>query len=114
MVKNDLIPLLTTYREPEHHKLSYQVCVLLTKLTMPPQPSSYDIPLQIQYLQDFKEAFLINNGDPIAVLMILLSEPLSREDGYSNKKTSKTLFLIFVFLKIKNVIEKELKKIINL
>lgn len=71
-VSQDLIPIIEKYRDET--ELVMNTVKVIVFLTMPIDPSSDDISLQMEYLWSFKVSFSCN--DAIAVIVSLLEEPL--------------------------------------
>lgn len=71
-VSQDLIPIIEKYRDET--ELVMNTVKVIVFLTMPIDPSSDDISLQMDYLWSFKASFSCN--DAIAVIVSLLEEPL--------------------------------------
>lgn len=71
-VSQDLIPIIEQYRNET--ELVMNTVKVIVFLTMPIDPSSDDISLQMEYLWSFKASFSCN--DAIAVIVSLLEEPL--------------------------------------
>lgn len=88
-LQKDLIPLIITYRSDKElilpicmHFIFCFTCLfshigrLLVHLTLPAQPKSFDVALQVSYLQQYKEAFL--SKEVLTVIVGFLAEPLEK------------------------------------
>ncbi|KAH9307878.1 hypothetical protein KI387_035789, partial [Taxus chinensis] len=95
-MSQDLIPIIEHYRdEPETIINTVKVVVFLT---MPIDPSSDDVSLQMEYLWSFKELF--SRNDSIAVIVSLLEEPLERlECGAFTEDDWKVIQLVFTLFR---------------
>ncbi|XP_059067114.1 uncharacterized protein LOC131079685 isoform X2 [Cryptomeria japonica] len=95
-MSQDLIPIIEHYRdEPETIVNAVKVIVFLT---MPIDPSSDDISLQMEYLWSFKELF--SRNDSIAVIVSLLEEPLEHlECGAFTEDDWKIIQLVFTLFR---------------
>ncbi|OAY48388.1 hypothetical protein MANES_06G155000v8 [Manihot esculenta] len=72
IVSKDLIPIIQFCRDERN--LVLNAVKVLVFLTMPIEPSSVDIPQQIEYLWDLKSA--ITSSDTVGVIVSLLEGPL--------------------------------------
>ncbi|KAF8020353.1 hypothetical protein BT93_G0911 [Corymbia citriodora subsp. variegata] len=94
-VSKDLIPILEHCQDDR--SLVLNTVKVLVFLTMPIEPTSSDIPLQIEYLWDLKSA--ITMSDTVAVIISLLESPLEnlesevfKEDDWKLVQLVLTLF----------------------
>ncbi|XP_030548620.2 protein timeless homolog isoform X2 [Rhodamnia argentea] len=71
-VSKDLIPILEHCQDDR--SLVLNTVKVLVFLTMPIEPTSSDIPLQVEYLWDVKSAITVS--DTVAVIISLLESPL--------------------------------------
>lgn len=81
LVSTDIVPLIVQYQEDQD--IVYNALKILTFLTMPIDPTSDSLYMQCQSLNRIKECFLAN--DAVAVIVGLLSRPLSRYPRLSEK-----------------------------
>ncbi|KAG7612788.1 Timeless C-terminal [Arabidopsis suecica] len=72
IVSKDLIPIIEHYQD--EHNLVLNAVKVLVFLTMPIEPSSDDIPQQLEYLWGLKSAITFSNI--VAVIVSLLEAPL--------------------------------------
>ena len=81
LVATDLVPLVVQYQDDSD--VVYNALKVLTFLTMPVDPESDDLHVQCRELARIKDCFLAN--DAVAVIVGLLSRPLSRYPRLSEK-----------------------------
>ncbi|XP_027367392.1 protein timeless homolog [Abrus precatorius] len=81
IVSKDLIPIIEYYHEDRN--LLLNAVKVLVFLTMPIEPSSTDIPQQLEYLWGLKSA--VTNSDVAAVIVSFLERPLENleHDAFS-------------------------------
>ncbi|KAI4330916.1 hypothetical protein MLD38_029155 [Melastoma candidum] len=95
IVSKDLIPIIEHCQEDRH--LVLNAVKVLVFLTMPIDPMSSDVPLQIEYLWGLKSA--VTSSDAVAVVVSLLESPLEglesdafTEDDWKMMQLILTLF----------------------
>ncbi|KAG6548875.1 hypothetical protein Mapa_009637 [Marchantia paleacea] len=94
IVRRDIVPLIVRYSED--HELVLNCVKVLVFLTMPIDPSSNQISLQVEYLQHFRAALL--DDDTIPVIMSLLEDPLQHLERGAPKEDDWKMFQLFLTL----------------
>ncbi|BFI31474.1 hypothetical protein AXG93_4530s1190 [Marchantia polymorpha subsp. ruderalis] len=94
IIRRDIVPLIVRYSED--HELVLNCVKVLVFLTMPIDPSSNQVSLQVEYLQHFRAALL--DDDTIPVIMSLLEDPLQRLERGTPKDDDWRMFQLFLTL----------------
>eukprot|EP01117_Protostelium_nocturnum_P008224 TRINITY_DN2936_c0_g1_i3.p1 TRINITY_DN2936_c0_g1~~TRINITY_DN2936_c0_g1_i3.p1 ORF type:complete len:1043 (+),score=305.11 TRINITY_DN2936_c0_g1_i3:160-3288(+) len=98
IVSKDLLPLLISYSNVEFFSLHFEICKLLNLLTLAPDPKSHDIAIQLEYLQNYKAAF-IESEDGMAALISILSECVQKKKRQRTPEEGKLIELILTLIK---------------
>ncbi|CAN8244514.1 unnamed protein product [Cochlearia groenlandica] len=96
IVSKDLIPIIEHYQD--EHNLVLNAVKVLVFLTMPIDPSSDDIPQQLEYLWGLKSAITFSNI--VAVIVSLLETPLENlESDVFNEEDWKLVQLVLTLFR---------------
>ncbi|KAL2324601.1 hypothetical protein Fmac_023659 [Flemingia macrophylla] len=97
-VSKDLIPIIEYYHEDRN--LLLNAVKVLVFLTMPIEPSSTDIPQQLEYLWGLKSA--VTNSDVAAVIVSFLETPLENleRDAFSEEDWKLVQLVLTLFRNI--------------
>ncbi|CAM6071738.1 unnamed protein product [Sphagnum tenellum] len=95
-IAQDILPIITHYRH--HHEFVLNAVKVMVFMTMPVEPSTSNIPQQLEYLQTFKAAAL--EGDAIGVIVSHLQQPLEHmESGSLTDMDGKVFQLMLTFIR---------------
>ncbi|KAK9830387.1 hypothetical protein WJX72_011470 [[Myrmecia] bisecta] len=94
IAKTDLVPIIVTY--PTDTELVYNALKVVTFMTMPVDALSDNRTLQVEYMQQVKEAFL--GQDAMAVVVGLVADPLGRHPRM-NEKDVLIVQLVIAFIR---------------
>ncbi|CAK9270062.1 unnamed protein product [Sphagnum jensenii] len=95
-IAQDILPIITHYRH--HHEFVLNAVKVMVFMTMPVEPSTSNIPQQLEYLQTFKAAAL--EGDAIGVIVSHLQQPLEHmESGSLTDMDGKMFQLMLTFIR---------------
>ncbi|KAL3694777.1 hypothetical protein R1sor_008428 [Riccia sorocarpa] len=95
IVRRDIVPLITRYSG--EHELALNCVKVLVFLTMPIDPASTQVSLQVEYLQHFRAA-LLDNSETIPVVMSLLEDSLQHLERGAAKDEDWKLIQLFLTL----------------
>ncbi|CAM6028202.1 unnamed protein product [Sphagnum balticum] len=95
-IAQDILPIITHYRH--HHEFVLNAVKVMVFMTMPVEPSTSNIPQQLEYLRTFKAAAL--EGDAIGVIVSHLQQPLEHmESGSLTDMDGKMFQLMLTFIR---------------